>query len=123
MKTFKLYDLLVSLLLVTVFLFISLARGDYSFLLGYLVVGGWQLISMLVHIYKQWFTQAGSKRYYYSYSAFAILVIAVLGFIIYPLLVIYYIMLFAAPLMALYYAWICYIELRTVYKHELIQLK
>lgn len=123
MKTYKLYDLLISIALMVIFLVISLLQKDYTFLIGYFVVGGWQLISMIVHIYYNWFTQQGGKRYYYTWSVFIIIAIAVLGLIIYPFLLILYFMLFASPFMAIYYAWICYTEVRVIYKHELIQLK
>lgn len=123
MKIFKLYDLVASLVLIIAFLVISLFQRDYSFLIGYFVVGGWQLISILVHVHYKWFTRAGGKRYYYTWSVFIIITTAILGFIIYPFLLIFYIMLFAAPFMAIYYAWICYTEVRVIYKHELIQLK
>ncbi|MBI2730962.1 MAG: hypothetical protein HYX40_09465 [Sphingobacteriales bacterium] len=123
MKKFKLYDLLISMVMIVIFLVTSLVQRDNTFLLGYFVVGGWQLVGMVVHIYHNWFTQAGGRRYYYTCTVFIVLVIAVLGFIISPLLVIYYVMLFAAPFMALYYAWICYKELSSIYRHELIHLK
>ncbi len=123
MKTYKLYDLLISTALIVIFLVISLLQKDHSFFIGYFVVGGWQLISMIVHIYYNWFTQQGGKRYYYSSAVFIILVIAALGFVIYPFLLIFYVLLFAAPFMAVYYAWICYTEVRAIYQHELIQLK
>lgn len=123
MKKFKLYDLLVNLLLIFLFLIISLFRKDYTFLIGYFVVGAWQLISILIHAYYKWFTQAKSRRYYYSSAVVCIIITALLGFIFYPFLLLLYLMLFAAPLLALYYVWICYTEIRIIYRHELIQLK
>lgn len=123
MKTYKLYDLLISIGLIVLFLVISPFQKDFTFIIGYFVVGGWQLISMIVHIYYNWFTQPGGKRYYYTWLVFIIIIMAILGFIIYPFLLIFYVMLFAAPFMAIYYAWMCYTEVRIIYKHELIQLK
>ncbi|MBI3719297.1 MAG: hypothetical protein HY252_11995 [Sphingobacteriales bacterium] len=123
MKTFKLYDLLASIALIIIFLVISLFQRDYSFLIGYFVIGAWQLISMIIHIYYNWFTQKGGKRYYYSCTVFIIIVITVLGFVIYPFLLIFYLMLFAAPFMAVYYAWICYKEVIILRRRPLYQLK
>lgn len=123
MKKFKLYDLLVNILLILLFLIISCFRKDYTFLIGYFVVGTWQLISMLIHAYYQWFTQTKSRRYYYSCAVVCIIITALVAFIFYPLLLLFYLMLFAAPLLALYYVWICFTEIRIIYRHELIQLK
>ena len=55
MKKFKTIDLWVSIILIIGFTIVSLIRYDGTFMVGYFVVGGWQLVSMIVHVVKKWF--------------------------------------------------------------------
>ena len=123
MKKFKEADIAISILLIVVFITFSLAKRDYTFLIRYSMVGVWQLISIVIHLYNAWFTQNGSQRYYYTWAVFIIIIIAVSGFAIYPLLLIFYFLLFASPFMALYYIWICYREIKQLNQPPLHQLK
>ena len=123
MKKFKEADIAISILLIVVFITFSLAKRDYTFLIRYSMVGGWQLISIVIHLYNAWFTQKRSQRYYYTWAVFIIIIIAVSGFAIYPLLLIFCFLLFASPFMALYYIWICYREIKQLNQRPLHQLK
>ena len=49
MKQFKHIDLWLSIILIVGFAIISLIRFDQTFIYGYFFVGGWQVISMMVH--------------------------------------------------------------------------
>ena len=60
MRKFKLYDVWISISLVIIFTAISLIRLDDSFIIGYFVIGGWQLLSMLVHIYSSRFNESNT---------------------------------------------------------------
>ncbi len=111
MKRFKLIDTWISLVLIGVFLVLTLIRRDHVFIIGYFVVGGWQVVSMLVHAANGWFCYAGGKRYIYHWIVVITIMVVLLGFVVYPLLfLILFALLFAAPFMAIYYTWICYEE-------------
>ena len=124
MKTFKLIDFWVSVLLVTAFTILSLIRMNETFLYGYFIVGGWQIISMLVHEYNRSFCGKGSARTMYHRIVIIVLSCALTGFLIYPLLFIVLAgLLFAAPLMAVYYTWLCYNEVYVKMQRPLAVLK
>jgi hypothetical protein len=111
MKRIKQIDLYGQLVIISGFVVATLLWENASFIIGYFVVGLWQVISMLMHYLKGWNMRRGGKRYIYLYiSAFTILLLA--GAFILPryLFIIFYIMLFAAPFMAIYYTIICYME-------------
>ena len=110
MKKFKQIDFLISCLLIVSSIVWAFVTLDYRFLVGYFVVGGWQLISMLVHVFMDWFSEKGTKRFNYQVAVLAIIIIGSLGFLISPLLVIYFPLLFLSPFMAAWYAWLCYNE-------------
>ena len=64
MKTFKKTDFWISCLLITGFIIASLIRMDSTLIIGYFTVGGWHVISMVVHSLNRWFTEKGSARYF-----------------------------------------------------------
>ncbi len=114
MKKLKQIDAWVSIVLIAGFTTWSLVRLDDTFIIGYFVVGGWQLLSMIVHAINGWFCEKGSRRYHYQWVVTIALLLAALGFVIYPLLFIVLVpLLFLAPTMAVWYTWLCYQE---VYK-------
>jgi hypothetical protein len=126
MKEFKQIDWLISVLLIVIFLVMGFIHSIW-FLYGYFIVGGWQVISMIVHELAGWFVIRGSLRRSYHVI---VLVIMILGcsFIIYePLAFISYllcfIMLFAAPVMALFYTSLCYNEWKSLSRRPLSVLK
>ena len=124
MKTFKQFDLLFSVVLIALFALLSAIRQDLIFITGYFVVGGWQLVSMIVHAVNGWFTSKGSVRYIYHRVVAVLFGLTVLGFALFPLLmVILYLMLFAAPVMAVIYTVICRNEYALLKNRALIQLK
>jgi hypothetical protein len=84
---------------------------DYSFIVGYFVVGGWQVISMLVHAKNHWFIGRGRVRSNYHWIVCGIFITAGIGYFINDVLaVLLYIMIIAAPVMAVYYTVLCYDE-------------
>ena len=111
MRKFKLIDTWMSNFLIVSFTIISLIKFDYTFLIGYCVVGGWQVISMVVHIAKQWFTHQKAGRHYYHITVAGCAALTLVGLIVSPVLwAVMVVLLFAAPFMACYYAWLCYNE-------------
>ena len=124
MKKFKQADYFISLLLILVFVIISFINQDITWIIGYFVVGGWQVISMIIHAFFGWFTVKNSRRYVYQYIVLIIIVLALLGLIVEPILVLLaFPMLFAAPVMAIYYTWICYEEVYVKMQRPLFFLK
>ncbi len=115
MKKFKKMDTWVSIILITGFAVSSIVNMDNTFLTGYFVVGGWQVISMLVHVYYRSFTQQKGKRYVYHWITLIALLTMPLGSFI--------ILLFTAPLMAVYYTWLCYEEVQKMHQRPLALLK
>ena len=115
MQRFKLIDFWISTLLIAGFTIASIINLDATFLLGYLVVGGWQAISMIVHIAARSFVYKGGERYAYHWIALIAVVTLPIGS--------YWILLFIAPVMACYYARICYIEIFIKMKRPLALLK
>ncbi len=124
MKKFKKTDCFISSLLIAGFTVMSFVNMDCTFIIGYFVVGGWQVLSMIVHAAFGWFTNGYSYRSIYQYLVLGIIVMALLGLIIKPFLfILAFPLLFAAPVMAIYYTWICYYELNTIMKRPLSYVK
>ena len=123
MKIFKQYDLLIQVALIIGFAIAALVRLDATFILGYFVVGGWQLISIIIHFIKKWFSKKRNTRNYYLISISFLLLSVVLGLLFPFFLIVFYLLLFAAPFMACYYAWICYDEVYHKMRRPLYQLK
>ncbi len=124
MKIFKKIDLWISILLLGFFFIYSLIRLDGTFLYGYVMVGSWQLISMLVHQFKGYFTSKYYSRHYYHILIVLALILLIVGWVIYPLaFLVLIVLLFAAPIMAVIYTVICYNELTIHMKRPLDDLK
>lgn len=124
MKKFKLIDTWGSIILIFAFTLLSLIKLDYTFLIGYCVVGGWQLVSIIVHVAQGWFTHKKGRRNYYHLVVAAIAALALVGLAAYPVLFIMMVlMLFAAPFMAAYYAWLCYVEVYVKMQRPLALLR
>jgi len=124
MKRFKQIDTWVSAALIVGFTVWALIKFDHTFLIGYFVVGGWQVISMIVHSINGWFCEKGSRRYNYQWAVASIFLIAALGLIVYPVLfVLLFALIFLAPLMATWYTWLCYQEVYIKMQRPLAMLK
>jgi len=115
MRKFKKIDTWISIILITGFAIASIANRDYTFILGYFVVGGWQVISMLVHVYHHSFTEKKGTRYVYHWITFVSLITMPVGS--------YFILLFIAPFMAVFYTGLCYDEVRKMNQRPLALLK
>ncbi len=124
MKKFKTIDTWVSIVLLVAFAILSLIRLDYTFLVGYGVVGAWQMMSMIVHIVKGWFTHRKAGRHYYHLVIAALAAILLIGVLVqYVLFFVMIGLLFAAPFMAVYYTWLCYDEVYVRMQRPLAALK
>ena len=115
MKKFKEVDTWISIILITGFAIAGIINRDYTFLLGYFVVGGWQVISMLVHVYYHRFTEKkGIRRNYHWITLISLITMPIGSF---------WILLFTAPFMAVFYTWLCFNEVRKMNQRPLALLK
>jgi hypothetical protein len=119
MKTFKIIDVWISIGLICSFIILMIYNGkgfgignDLLFT-GYFVVGGWQVISMLVHTIAGCFTY-GARVIYHWITLIALVTIPVGSF---------WILLFTAPFMAVFYTQLCYREVYIKMKRPLDILK
>jgi hypothetical protein len=123
MKTFKWIDFYGSSFLIVAALVYGLIAGELQFLAGYFVVGAWQILSMLVHVWTGWFGE-NKKRIRYHRIVIGCLVTALVGIFVYPFLwFAALVLLFAAPIMAIYYCILCFDEISLMTRRPLAQLK
>ena len=115
MKKLKRMDMWISTGLIAGFAIASLINRDYTFIIGYFVVGSWQVISMTVHAVNGWFTEKWKLRYVYHWITFIALITIPIGS--------FWVLLFTAPFVAVYYTWLCYSEVRKMNERPLAILK
>jgi len=124
MKTFKLIDYWGSIILIITSVILGVAADPFFFIYGYFVVGGWQIISMLVHATNHWFSAKGTGRYMYHCIVAFIVALALIGIVFESILMlVLFPLLFAAPFMAIFYTWLCYRELYVKMQRPLAMLK
>lgn len=125
MKLFKQIDLFISISLIIVFTILvlqtehfGLVYNNFNLLItGYFVVGGWQVISMLVHVFARKFVQKSKIRVIYHGIVLIVITLGLSIFIIPEFgLLILFLLLYTAPFMAVFYTFICYYELRNINK-------
>jgi len=115
MKKFKIIDMWISIGLICSFGIVSIVKQDNTFITAYFVVGGWQVISMIVHAFTHFFTGKKSVRLIYHWITTFCLLTMPLGS--------FWFLLFAAPVMAVFYTWLCYDEIRKMNQRPLDVLK
>ncbi|MGB4935385.1 MAG: hypothetical protein WBO30_00105 [Ferruginibacter sp.] len=120
MKKFKKTDVVVSTVLILFFLTACLVNYDRSgyfelLLTGYFVVGGWQVISMLVHIaYRKSLPMSATRIMYQVISLIALVTMPLGSF---------WLLAVASPFMAVFYAGLCFKEVREMNTRPLAILK
>jgi hypothetical protein len=115
MKRFKIIDFWISCILITAFTIVSIYGGGWTFLIGYIVVGSWQVISMIVHVVTGTFIYKGGSRYVYNWITLISVITMPVGSI--------FILYFTAPFMAIYYTYLCYNETYIKMQRPLALLK
>ena len=111
MRTFKMIDCFLQAVLIGLALVLGLrqyGKGD-DFFLWYFLVGGWQVLSVIVHFFSYTPVQKSLLRRIYLITlalVIVILVVSTAGFVIEAL----FGLLFFSPLMAIYYLVTCIIE-------------
>jgi hypothetical protein len=121
MKKFKKIDVWVSVVLISIFLFwifIDIIRDEdwrMTILYSFFVVGGWHIISMIVHTVTRFYIGWEGVRILYHIFSLVLLLTIPLGSV--------WILAFAAPFMALFYTYMCYDETYVKMKRPLDILK
>ena len=65
MKQFKTIDVIIQVFLIIGISTKLLLNMDQTYVYGYFIIGGCQVISMIVHHLNEWHTRVGSRRFYY----------------------------------------------------------
>lgn len=115
MKKFKKIDLTISIALIVGSFIYCPFKLDESLITAYFIVGGWQVISMIVHQYNKWFVTGRSKRSIYHWITLISIITLPLGAA--------WLLLYTAPFMAIYYTWLCYHEVTVRMQRPLALLK
>lgn len=117
MKTFKQIDFYGQVITIIVLTVLSLVNMDETFVYSYFIIGAWQVLSMVIHLFHKQFIPKKSMRLNYTIAT-GIMVALMFT------LVFFYVLLFIAPILALYYLYICGDELFYKMKRRpLYQLK
>jgi hypothetical protein len=122
MKTLKLMDFWLQIILIVVCLLLVIL-GSLDPLSGYFIVGGFQLIGMLIHEITKSFIPKNSARRVYQNIVYVIVGFMLLAPLLNVFGIIFIRMTYAAPLMAVYYVRICYKETYNYFKRPLSVLK
>ena len=123
MNQFKIIDFWISVGLIFSFsIIVFLEEKKISFdldslLLGYFVIGTWQIISLITHLVYKNKILISSVRKIYSLITLICLITMPMGFLMFAIL------FYLAPFMAIFYTCICGIELISKAKRPLYQLK
>lgn len=118
MKKFKIYDAWISTGLIISFtsLFFLDAKGAFAVLFsGYFVVGAWQVISMLVHVFNKRTLPVSRLRSGYHLIALVAVATMPVGS--------FFLLLYVAPVMAVFYTWLCFSEVKKLNGRPLSCLK
>lgn len=115
-EKFKLIDFWVNVVLIVLSVTNALIVGfddflENGFLSGYFIVGGWQIISMIVHVITKSNFRKYNARFVYTCIAF-FAVVTIPGS--------FWILFIIAPFMAIFYTVICYSEVynKKINHHE-----
>ena len=120
MKYYKKIDFYLQVILITGSIIRFCINPEYDFS-AYLLVGGWQVISTLVHLFADGlFYPARHRRAY----GLAVLGFFAVGLISLPMFYLYFMAAYyITPLYAFWYLHICFQENQLISKKELIHLK
>lgn len=109
---FKQIDLIVQLLILLTTGALYFVDTNMAFTSLYFVMGGWQFMSMLVHLIAKWNNDHLPRRIY-LFALLAIVIIFLISLAFVTLMIWYfYLLLFITPVLGLYYTLICWLEFR-----------
>lgn len=131
MRTLKLADFFISTALIITLTCVTLVHPTMIFT-SYFIVGGWQLFSMIIHFFNNWFVVKGSVRKAYHQFVLWIFVsffgLALVAYTLFPgietiILVYLYLLLVFAPVMAIFYTILCFMEWQDLRPKPMARLK
>lgn len=129
MKLLKVADLSLQVLITAIGLtWLIITDGGYHFIYIYFVLGGWQVLSFLIHLFSEANWKSNVQRKGYGLTLCWILVIGLVGYLLLllevPLILFYLIgLILVSPIMATWYFIISVRELQTIRNRELVHLK
>ncbi len=131
MKSFKIIDCWVSFILIPVFVIFGFITMSEKSFYGYFIVGGWQVVSMIVHHLSRWFTEKAEPRLFYHKLVLLLIIVTaslialtqLTEIFIIPVIIIMFLLLIGSPIMAIYYAQMCYEETYVKMKRPMELLK
>lgn len=128
MKRLKEIDVTIQILLIAGSFIYGVVIADYRFILGYFVVGGWQLLSCLLHAVSPYpYLPSPARRSYLLTLLWTfglgVLSLAVNSFSHGFILLFLFALLFVSPFYAIWYTYICAEETGRMRQRELIQLR
>ena len=111
MKTHKRIDLTVQAILLVVFAILLTVNQTATLLPTYLeVVGGWQILSLVIHFINRWHPLRGSRRHNFQLVLLALILVMCLMPFFQILGTLFYHVLIVILLLPLYYLWVCFME-------------
>jgi hypothetical protein len=128
MRTFKIVDVTVQALLLLSLLVVVLSQqfdfgtsgGDTWFFGGYFVLGGWQVMSCLVHVASPQYRKRTGRRVYYVLLGLALLFLLI-SIVFSDMLIAYlFVMLFVSPFIAAFYWVMSMIELMKMKQQTIV---
>lgn len=125
MRTWKHADWIIQCILVIAGVIITLLQFD---IWGYLIVGGWQMLSCLVNLVWRKGQWKVADRIKYLWSVFILICISILlyfGESTFESFILQYLfgLLFLTPIMAIWYISICYREWKLIRTKDFMHLK
>jgi hypothetical protein len=129
MKKFKLFDLVMQVLMLLLgFVATSIDSEIFPLLYIYFTVGGWQLISFVIHLFLHESWKATRDRTQYGKTLGWIIGIGIICLLLLladiPVIIFYLFgLMIASPALAIWYFSICQTEWQILKRKELIHLK
>lgn len=116
MKKIKKFDFVINFILfISLLIWYLLNPGFENAIMAYFIMGGWQVISMIIHEVNKWFiSRTGTRRMYHWISLLSLILLP-FGF--------FWVLAFAAPFMAAFYIYLCYREVFIKMQRPLALLK
>jgi len=119
MLLFKKIDAYAQVLLIVAGVIFSIAIHDDESILSYFIVGGWQVLSALIHLFGFSSKPALKGRKWYLFMLLFVAISGLLTLVVSDLIIVYLLgLLFLSPLMAVWYCVICLLELKLWEHHE-----
>ena len=123
MGKFKKFDAGFSIILILAGMITGFVKMNGTILYVYFIVGGWQTLSMIVHLAFKLFTRS-KPRVVYHIAILNVLILILSGCIVpkvmKPALDI---LLIASPVLAVYYSYVCYHEAFVLLQRPLALLR